>query len=460
MLWPTIIWLASFVLFVLRINSYPLLNWDEAWYGEIIKNMASGKYGYLVPFWNGQYYFDKPPLYFWLTTPLVKLFGIGEWQERTVAVISAAFAVLLVYLIAKILFNRKTAILSALIFISLGQVWFRLSSGDLDSLQLVVFYSSIYFFLLAQKKSKFIYLSGLFLGLSFLVKSWLLGLFPFGFIVFYSVFISKTSRILLAKMVASALLISGWWYILGTLKFGNEFVGWYLFSPGAGKYFAFSNYLDIYYLIIVFFDIGLWLVPLFSLFVFRKIRNKFLDSQLTFLFFSLLFIIGLQFSHDKFDWYLLPIYPIFSFILASLFSRINFRKNKLFLALIVFAFVGQFFITFYKLTHNPDLSLASAQLGNFASAKLPPQSNIYLDDNDFPAFIYYSNFNRTMVVSPFGGKVHEPWIISYASLSTVKKPFWVVSKNWRQLNLGFPSEILQAPHSYQLVKFDTQTIKP
>jgi len=53
--------ISSFAVFFSKISSFPLRNWDEAWYAEIIKNMASGKYGYLMPFWNGRYYFDNAP---------------------------------------------------------------------------------------------------------------------------------------------------------------------------------------------------------------------------------------------------------------------------------------------------------------------------------------------------------------------------------------------------------------
>src|SRR3989344_4586388 len=110
------------VVFFRNIGNYPLRNWDEAWYGEIIKNMASGNYGYMVPFWNGQYYFDKPPLYFWLSLPFFKLFGPGEWQTRIVSATSAILASLLIYLIGKKLFGHKAAVFAFLVFLTLGQV--------------------------------------------------------------------------------------------------------------------------------------------------------------------------------------------------------------------------------------------------------------------------------------------------------------------------------------------------
>ena len=83
--------ISSVVVFFSKIASFPLRNWDEAWYAEIIKNMAFGKYGVLMPFWNGRYYFDNAPLYFWLSAPVFKIFGAGEWQARFVSAKTTMF---------------------------------------------------------------------------------------------------------------------------------------------------------------------------------------------------------------------------------------------------------------------------------------------------------------------------------------------------------------------------------
>src|SRR4030067_2445889 len=87
---------SSSAIFFRTIDRFPLRNWDEVWYAEEIKNMATGSYSLLATFWNGHYYFDKPPLYFWLSLPIVEFFGLGQWQVRLVTVLSAIFASILV----------------------------------------------------------------------------------------------------------------------------------------------------------------------------------------------------------------------------------------------------------------------------------------------------------------------------------------------------------------------------
>ena len=116
-------------------------NWDEAWYAEIIKNMAVKDYGWLMPWWNGRYYFDHPPLYFWLSGLVVKLFGLGEWQVRLVSVVAGVGVLWLTYAVGKKLFGRRAGIGASLVLVSLAQVIVRFSHGNLDSLMTLIFFT-------------------------------------------------------------------------------------------------------------------------------------------------------------------------------------------------------------------------------------------------------------------------------------------------------------------------------
>ncbi len=71
---------------------------DEARYGEAVREMvASGRY--LVPTLDGQFYPDKPPLYFWLLAAQARLTGLGMLSFRLITLaqmlgFAAAFFVL------------------------------------------------------------------------------------------------------------------------------------------------------------------------------------------------------------------------------------------------------------------------------------------------------------------------------------------------------------------------------
>jgi 4-amino-4-deoxy-L-arabinose transferase-like glycosyltransferase len=58
----------------------PLTNWDEGIYAEVSREMLS--LGRLVPHWNYQPWFEKPPLMLWITAAFFKLFGVTEFWAR------------------------------------------------------------------------------------------------------------------------------------------------------------------------------------------------------------------------------------------------------------------------------------------------------------------------------------------------------------------------------------------
>ena len=77
--------LASLVLLPL-LGHKPLTNWDEGIYAEVSREMLS--LGVLVPHWNYQPWFEKPPLMLWITAVFFKLFGISELWARAGSALS------------------------------------------------------------------------------------------------------------------------------------------------------------------------------------------------------------------------------------------------------------------------------------------------------------------------------------------------------------------------------------
>lgn len=83
----------------------PLTNWDEGIYAEISREMLS--LSVLVPHWNYQPWFEKPPLMFWITTAFFKLFGVHDFWARAGSALSG---VLIVGLLHGWLLRRKDAL--------------------------------------------------------------------------------------------------------------------------------------------------------------------------------------------------------------------------------------------------------------------------------------------------------------------------------------------------------------
>lgn len=429
-----LIFVFSFLIFGFNINQIPLRNWDEAWYAQIIKEMASGVHGYLFPFWNGQYYLDKPPLYFWLSLPVVKIFGLGEWQMRFVSVLAASLSVLLIYLIAKKVFNQRVAVFSSLSFVLMGQTIERLSRGNLDGLLIFSILFATYLSLFLAKKNYYLYLSISIFCIIF-SKSWLY--LPFTFLLLL-LLNPKKFWVQITKSSLIAIVLSSIWYFLGYLKFGTKFFSWYLFLSGGINMISFKPELIISLIRDQLFFIPLILIALF------KSKNK----VPIFLFaLSIFYLFLLQFYLDNYGWYLLPVYPLLAVITGVGSDYLFSHKLKLFLILFGFQIIIPLLIYL-----APDRSDISYRLGNFLKTNTSPADEVYLYDPDFSTVLYYSNLNHLNVVSNSDPKPYEWWVINKNSLSKNLSNSFILAPDSIK-NLPKPKKIISAPDSFLLYQY-------
>lgn len=367
-----VIFSISILFFSLGINKFPLRNWDEAWYAQVIKDMVSGKYGYLMPHWNGEYFFDKPPLYFWLNLPVVEIFGLGEWQLRLVSVILTSFSSLLIYKISQKLVSNWIALTSSLVFLILGQVKERLSAGNLDGLLVFLILLSIYLAQKATRSNRFIIPFMISWGLIALAKSWLYFLiFP----LFSFPFVDPKFYFQNLKYLPVAITIAFSWYLLGAISFGKPFINWYLLYNGA---FGVPRiYPELF---VTLFRDNIGILPL--IFFSKKI-----------LFVCLSYIFLLMFYQESFGWYLLPIYPLLAIAFGIALKNLH-KWQKL---IILITFLSQTFI-FISLTKVPDNSLESASAGIFIRDHFQDSDKIFFNGNDFPGVLYYSGKDQINLV--------------------------------------------------------------
>ncbi|MCX8063583.1 MAG: glycosyltransferase family 39 protein [Candidatus Hydrogenedentes bacterium] len=134
------------IIFGVNIGGYDLWSPDEPRYAEVAREMmASGDY--LVPRVNGIPYLEKPPLFMWCIVLFSTPFGdVTEVSARLPSLFSGIATSILVYLLAKNLFNRRTAWLSAIIFITMQRVWWQARFGQIDMLLSFLLTLSLYAF--------------------------------------------------------------------------------------------------------------------------------------------------------------------------------------------------------------------------------------------------------------------------------------------------------------------------
>lgn len=64
-----------------NIGTIPLLDPDEPVYGETPKEMIQFN-DFISPRIYGEFWYDKPPMYYWLVAAAFKVFGVSEFAVR------------------------------------------------------------------------------------------------------------------------------------------------------------------------------------------------------------------------------------------------------------------------------------------------------------------------------------------------------------------------------------------
>ena len=101
-------------LFFGSLGSAPLIDPDEGRYAEIPREMLEQR-DFVTPTLNYVKYFEKPPLLYWLNAGSMSLFGKNEFAARFPSALAGLCTILLTYATGRRIFNRRTAMIAALI---------------------------------------------------------------------------------------------------------------------------------------------------------------------------------------------------------------------------------------------------------------------------------------------------------------------------------------------------------
>ncbi len=112
----TVAWLAAIILLPF-LGIAPLTDPNEPVYGQTAKEMLLAG-DWLSPRIYGQFWYDKPPLFYWMEMLSYSLFGISDWSSRLPSAVAAVATALFVYVQGKDLFNQAIAFMATLILLT------------------------------------------------------------------------------------------------------------------------------------------------------------------------------------------------------------------------------------------------------------------------------------------------------------------------------------------------------
>jgi 4-amino-4-deoxy-L-arabinose transferase-like glycosyltransferase len=332
------------LIFSLFLGTRPLSVPDEGRYAEIPREMLV-RHDFVTPHLNGIKYFEKPPLFYWLQAGSIKVLNpwiiqaeyalnrsktnhyfapISEWTVRLPNAIMALLGCLLVYASGRVLFERRSGLLSAIILAS-SLLYFALARMvTLDMTLSVCLSGSLLAFLVASNQSpslerRFLFYSAYMLaGLAVLTKGLIGIIFP-TMIIGLWVLLSNQWRLLKECYFLSGillfLLIVLPWHILVQSR-NPEFFQFYFIDQQFLRYSTLiaQRYQPDWFFIPIFIAGFLpWVCFFPQAIVSHFPRNCQQFKEKNNYIFLLLWIgiifIFFSFSHSKLIPYILPIVP-------------------------------------------------------------------------------------------------------------------------------------------------------
>ena len=400
-----IVLVVSSLLFLTNLGKNTLADWDEAWYADASRYMFNNQH-YLTPVWNNYYFFDKPPLQYWLTQPFLYIFGENEISYRLPSALAAISLSLTTFIWAKSIWGTGTGLAATAILLSFPHFLDRGRSGNFDSLFILLTTFSLYFY----NKGKY-FRSGIFLGFSWLTKGVFSGFFPLvvaGLFAIYDLFKHKSLRFLKFSflMLSGALIIYAPWHLIESNRFEELIQKSYFATFDQGEFGdkSWSSIVwrfDLRYLVFLNTFLRWWfpvmiLAGLSELLTLNKnlLSNKpvktksFVSESLPVITFLVIFL-ALSAAKEKNDWYIMPVYPFAALLTAGLFQQI-FKRKQLLMILIIFSISISNLYLNRRQAFPPNKHLPEKQ-GALLVKDLTTSNEIILTaEYEFPTLRYYS----------------------------------------------------------------------
>lgn len=130
--WLAVLFLVALALYIYGNGNFALTDPDETVYSETAREMlVSGDW--VSPRIYGQFWFDKPALFYWLTAASLKIGGFNEAAARFPAAVCGALGVAAVYAGGSAMFrSRRAGLLAAVVLLVSGEYFYLAKAGVTD----------------------------------------------------------------------------------------------------------------------------------------------------------------------------------------------------------------------------------------------------------------------------------------------------------------------------------------
>lgn len=398
--WLWILFLTAIFLYTFNLGELPLRDWDEGIVATVAREIyraKPGDYTWLYPQnIDGSPYWNKPPLIHGLIALSYRFFDVSEWSTRLVPSILSALCVPLLYFIGKELFaNQKTALLSAVVYLTLIPVVRHNRLAMLDGAVTFEFCLAIWCLLKLRNsldRRLYIFGIGFSLGLLCLTKgiaiacllSFIILLFIIADIKTFLPLFSWQSIFIIVLGISQAIV----WYGLQYAHYGREFLNYNLGTQTFNRVIntVENNSQPVWYYLIKLVEYSLpWLIFLpGGIKVAIKQWDK-IWAKLALIWFGI-YLVAISLMTTKLPWYIMPLYPAFALLVGANLERIFKRKKKniyqiLLLLLSVIFWLASIYYAFFSNPRDTNLFLIATILAvafTLSTILISRQSNYFV----------------------------------------------------------------------------------
>ncbi|WP_448587492.1 ArnT family glycosyltransferase [Thermocrinis sp.] len=302
-----------------------LTSLDEGRNASAVLNMlSSGEL--IVPYYNCQVRFEKPPMLYYFGLLSSKVFGLNEFSLRLVSGLSAIGFAFFTYLLAKLYFDPETAKRAFLILLTLPHLWIESRAFVPEMLFSFFMLTALYFFLKNRRL-----LGWIFLSFAFLTKG------PVGVFLPLSAYLilKRDLRFIELRGILTFLILGGSWYYLMLLSHGWEYFYKFFIYENIMRYTgqaSFHPYPFYYYFVVLLIAFIFYIPALPKVFPMER-------KLLPFLLWGVFVVLFFALAKNRLHHYILFSYPAFSIVLAYYLSERYIRSvlvvSGLLLALLI-----------------------------------------------------------------------------------------------------------------------------
>lgn len=341
--------LICYFVFFFNIGNYALMDVDETRYVSMARDMFHSK-DFLTLYLNGEYFFEKPPLYFWGECLSFAIFGkINEFTARFPVALYGTLSTLIVYFTGKKIVSRRFGFISAVILATTLEFVMLAKFAILDIVVTTCVGFSVMFGFLTQfvqdkNKKYFWWLFYIFSGLAVMAKGIPGFVVPFA-VMFFVTIANKTFKqvfrpqYILPGFLLFFLIVVPWHLIMFKIH-DPLFFREYIIKHHLERFLN-SNEINreqpfYFYFITVLWGLIPWVfsaiaVGITKLKSFKKFAVENLSDRHKFLLFNVIAfaVIMLFFSSSstKLITYILPVYFFTAFIMGALWESYVFDEK-------------------------------------------------------------------------------------------------------------------------------------